>query len=43
MLLLYVHDILVARSSMKEIANLNTGLAKEFSMRTWVLGVKFMK
>ena len=32
-LLLYVDDMLVTRSSMKEIVNLQAKLAKEFSMK----------
>ena len=32
-LLLYVDDMLVARSSMKEIVNLKAKLVKEFSMK----------
>jgi len=32
-LLLYVDDMLVAGSSMKEIANLNAKLTEEFSMK----------
>ena len=43
MLLLYVDDMLVAGSSMKEIVNLNTSLAEEFSIKDLDPARKFVK
>ena len=43
MLLLYVDDMLVAESSMKEIMNLKASLAEEFSMKDLSSARNFLK
>ena len=43
MVLLYVDDMFVVGSSMKEIVNLNTSLAEEFSMKDLDPARKFVK
>ena len=43
MLLLYVDDMLVTGSSMKEIVNVKANLAKEFSMKDLGLREKFLE
>ena len=42
-LLLYVDDMLVVGSNMKEVVNFKASLAEEFSMRTWVLRREFLE
>jgi len=43
MLLLYIDDMLVVESNMKEIVNLKASLAKEFSMKNLSLARKILR